>query len=503
MKNSIFKLLLLIPVLSLAQYGSNIEYRKFTKSERKFDSWSVTLYGGIPLMQSADLTSFNNIGELGKDKNDLRIGYDVQLGVTKHITHSVGIQLLYAYGLVHQGKGKGAGSIEGQTKYQSLSLLGDLNLSSLFRRVDNKSPYRWALHAYLGAGVLDYDTKLNVAGYAYNADPANVRNGSSVTTVGVPNGNNGLNERDYYSGHAWTENPFASFFAQTGVGLKFKLNQKFDLEGRVMYVISGDDNFDAGGTDNNDGNDYSNINAFKKSHSDDMITTSLGISYKIGKYYEHLQWFDPLHELYPPKDGTGGGVCMVDKDEDAVCDDLDKQLDTPKGARVDGSGVAMDTDYDGLIDPLDKCPTIPGPVENQGCPIEEVKQPETPNPTPDTKLGNKLPAIEFLLDSDKLTNESQPILDNASKIIKEFFPNDKIVVEGHTDAWGDAKYNQDLSQRRVETVVRYLGTKGVNTANLIPVGKGESDLKLTKCNPASKCTDAENKQNRRVVFKLQ
>jgi OOP family OmpA-OmpF porin len=35
---------------------------------------------------------------------------------------------------------------------------------------------------------------------------------------------------------------------------------------------------------------------------------------------------------------------------------------------VDGAGVALDTDLDGVIDLYDKCVTVPGPVENQGCP---------------------------------------------------------------------------------------------------------------------------------------
>jgi len=29
----------------------------------------------------------------------------------------------------------------------------------------------------------------------------------------------------------------------------------------------------------------------------------------------------------------------------------------------------VDTDYDGLIDSIDKCPTVPGPARNEGCPI--------------------------------------------------------------------------------------------------------------------------------------
>jgi OOP family OmpA-OmpF porin len=38
-----------------------------------------------------------------------------------------------------------------------------------------------------------------------------------------------------------------SMFAQAGAGLKFKVNRRIDIEGRLMYVVTGDDEFDGGG----------------------------------------------------------------------------------------------------------------------------------------------------------------------------------------------------------------------------------------------------------------
>lgn len=61
-------------------------------------------------------------------------------------------------------------------------------------------------------------------------------------------------------------------------------------------------------------------------------------------------------------------VCKKgDTDNDGVCDDWDRQLDTPVGARVDGAGVALDADLDELIDLNDKCVTVPGALNNS-CP---------------------------------------------------------------------------------------------------------------------------------------
>ena len=52
------------------------------------------------------------------------------------------------------------------------------------------------------------------------------------------------------------------------------------------------------------------------------------------------------------------------------------------------------------------------------------------------------------------------------------------VVAGHTDASGGEAYNQDLSERRADAIKRYLVDKyGINGADLVTVGYGESKLK--------------------------
>ncbi|HEY9451376.1 MAG TPA: OmpA family protein [Bradyrhizobium sp.] len=49
------------------------------------------------------------------------------------------------------------------------------------------------------------------------------------------------------------------------------------------------------------------------------------------------------------------------------------------------------------------------------------------------------------------------------------------VVAGHTDAIGGEAYNQELSERRADTIKKYLTEKyGIAGANLVTVGYGES-----------------------------
>jgi outer membrane protein OmpA-like peptidoglycan-associated protein len=77
--------------------------------------------------------------------------------------------------------------------------------------------------------------------------------------------------------------------------------------------------------------------------------------------------------------------------------------------------------------------------------------------------------------------------------------NESLQVEigGHTDSYGDAKYNQSLSQRRANAVKSFLTSKGIDTRRVKTVGYGESKPL------ASNDDETEGRQfNRRVEFKV-
>ena len=73
------------------------------------------------------------------------------------------------------------------------------------------------------------------------------------------------------------------------------------------------------------------------------------------------------------------------------------------------------------------------------------------------------------------------------------------VVAGHTDAAGGEGYNQDLSERRADSIKRYLVDKyGINGADLVTVGYGKSKLKdpdqpLAEVNRRVQVVNMENK----------
>ena len=76
--------------------------------------------------------------------------------------------------------------------------------------------------------------------------------------------------------------------------------------------------------------------------------------------------------------GTPKGIkvdakgCPLDTDGDGIYDSMDQCPGTPKGVKVDGKGCPLDTDGDGVYDYLDKCPGTPKgvKVDAKGCPLD-------------------------------------------------------------------------------------------------------------------------------------
>lgn len=457
-KISLISLLLLCFQTAYSQQEST---KKFTNKDKEFNDWYVSAFVGANALQNSDLISWG----YGFGFNP---GYDFQLQVTKEVTHAFGIALNGQYGKTHQfAKAPDMGiwnHWEGKTQYFGLSLIGDLNLSNIMRRVDNKSTFNWAWHAYAGVGIIQYKAERRG------------QDGTGPITQWQTIDNPKLNDRVVYS--------------QVGTGVRHKLNKNFDLELRAMYVMTGDEEFDASGEPKPNSWTLADV---EEGRDDNMINISLGLHYKIGKHKESLQWHSPIQTIVA---APAEGPC-ADDDNDGVCNLYDKCPDTPEGISVDGSGCPLDTDKDGVPDSIDECPTIPGPPTNNGCPLPVV---EVSIGTIASSLSEAIQGIEFDYDKDVIRTVSYPKLDAAFNILQAH-PDYKFYVEGHTDAAGSVAYNQNLSERRAASVVRYLVNKGVPSSQLVPVGKGESDLKHKECDPTSNCPAWKNLENRRVIFK--
>src|SRR5260221_2421662 len=94
--------------------------------------------------------------------------------------------------------------------------------------------------------------------------------------------------------------------------------------------------------------------------------------------------------------------------------------------------------------------------------------------------------ITFDYNSADISTKSLPSVQALGKALTNpDLKGSTFVVAGHTDAVGSDAFNQDLSERRADSVKRYLVEKySIPGADLVTVGYGETKLKDPK-NPAS------------------
>lgn len=112
--------------------------------------------------------------------------------------------------------------------------------------------------------------------------------------------------------------------------------------------------------------------------------------------------------------------------------------------------------------------------------------------------GNKIELaepIKFLLNEAVILPESLPVVNDILKVMQEN-PGLKVRIEGHTDAEGPARYNQELSEYRSIWIKIFLLTQGVSADRIQVFGFGKS-------RPiASNSTPAGREKNRRVELRI-
>jgi len=114
--------------------------------------------------------------------------------------------------------------------------------------------------------------------------------------------------------------------------------------------------------------------------------------------------------------------------------------------------------------------------------------------------GNKIVILEqvhFATDEDMILPESFPILEDVARLLAVHTEIAQVLIEGHTDIRASEAYNRSLSQRRADSVMRFLVARGVQAYRLRAQGFGRS-------RPiAPNTSEAGMAQNRRVEFTIE
>lgn len=82
--------------------------------------------------------------------------------------------------------------------------------------------------------------------------------------------------------------------------------------------------------------------------------------------------------------------------------------------------------------------------------------------------------IFYDYDRATLRSESKHELDKLAAILREN-PEISIEIAAHTDRHGNEAYNRDLSARRAQAVLDYLGVSGIDVGRIQAVGRGETE----------------------------
>ncbi len=107
--------------------------------------------------------------------------------------------------------------------------------------------------------------------------------------------------------------------------------------------------------------------------------------------------------------------------------------------------------------------------------------------------------IYYDFDKWDIRPDAEPTLNRLADVLKQN-PAIRIQLGSHTDCRGNDGYNEDLSQRRAQSAVNYLISKGIDATRLGALGYGESQP-AADC-ACSRCTEAEHQTNRRTTFKV-
>src|SRR5690606_27119819 len=149
-----------------------------------------------------------------------------------------------------------------------------------------------------------------------------------------------------------------------GLTGQVKLGERVALNGDVSTIINGrqEVSFDGARAIHAEGGEYNGhygANAV-------WWTGTLGLSIYLGGGSTHADWniSDDMYATTAELASQIGEVrdSLKDSDGDGIPGYLDKEPNTPSGARVDPQGRTQDSDGDGIPDHTHDCPFVPGPA---------------------------------------------------------------------------------------------------------------------------------------------
>lgn len=425
------------------------------------------------------------------DADKIKLGWSAGANFRYNASHVLGFRALFNFGKVRAGLSNPGGSnfndfsMESSIfEYQGQVILTVGNISFF------KNHWKWNAYVFGGVGQVMMKSETNAE-----------RLDNLGTTI----------SNKYDRTH---------IAISYGLGVKRNINKRLDigLEYGFRWVRT-------------DSMDIINAAIHRNRKFDAYSLPQIVLNIKIGKSgREHLDWINPIASVYEEVIDISDKLEKLDKDSDndGVPDRFDKEENTPEGAKVWGSGEAVDLDNDGVPDVNDQEPnTPPGAkvdpntgvaededgdgvpdildlapgtdtkylVNHQGIPImsKEVANNIVNNKGDNIVAGIGgggggvafLPAVFFATNIDEPYPRHLPDLQGVAIAMKNN-PSIKLEVIGNADQRNTDAYNLKLAQRRADNVKKILVSFGVDASRLItktngervPITKGTSPMQL-------------------------
>ena len=110
--------------------------------------------------------------------------------------------------------------------------------------------------------------------------------------------------------------------------------------------------------------------------------------------------------------------------------------------------------------------------------------------------------ILFDFDKDTLRPDAFPTLEKVAAVLAEY-PDAPVLIEGHTDSKGKDKYNQNLSERRANSVrTWFVDNAGVAAGRIKTKGWGEAKPAVPNEKPDGSDDPDGRQKNRRVEITI-
>jgi OOP family OmpA-OmpF porin len=385
---------------------------------QEFDKWSVEVGGGFNKPMAPLNRNFLS--------PTLNLGH-IELGARYMFNEKFGLKLDYGFGSMREARGADSQSQEFDTKYFRLNMQGVANVGRIMNFESFSRSFGLLLHGGAGIGLVNPEM-------------------------------NTFNDFD--------DNVYTLIF---GITPQLKLSKNIALVGDISTILNGRQTVTWDGSEAirpDIDNGFYGANGT-------WWTGTLGLNFYLGSNDEHADWYIAA-DKYATKEELASQIngikdMLKDSDGDGVPDYLDKEPNTPAGARVNSFGLTLDSDGDGTPDHMDNCPFQPGPASTNGCPVVEERDEVD---YLKKAINDGYVNVYYAFDSAKPLGYSVSAANYVANFLKRN-PGVSVEIKGYADELGPEDYNMKLSESRAKAVYDLMVAAGVDASRLSYKGYGE------------------------------